>query len=227
MGTILRTAFAAVIAAVLATPLFSASVSFTGNFVNDNDLQLFTFNLSLPGTVTFLTLGFGGSGNLTDGKNAAGDVITPGGFESVLQIYEAFTGVAVGLPIRPGEGTCFPRMPDPNRIPAFPLCQDAYAQVPLSPGYYLLSLTQSPNEPIGNWSDGFLYTNNPDPGSNDPNFNHGFVGTLDAQGTGAWALDILSVDAAAEVPEPASGLLAAAGLILAGIGARRRRSRVS
>lgn len=227
MGTILRTAFAAVIAAVLATPLFSASVSFTGNFVNDNDLQLFTFNLSLPGTVTFLTLGFGGSGNLPLGTNGAGDVITPGGFESVLQIYEAFTGVAVGLPIRPGEGTCFPRMRDPNRIPAFPLCQDAYAQVPLSAGYYLLSLTQSPNEPIGNWSDGFLYTNNPDPGSNDPNFNHGFVGSLDAQGTGAWALDISSVDAAAEVPEPASGLLAAAGLILAGIGARRRRSRAS
>jgi hypothetical protein len=215
-----RTAFAAVIAALLATPVFSSSFSFAGYFSHDNDVQMFTFSLFSDATVTLQTLGYGGSADLPGGTNAAGQVITAGGFESVLQVYNAPSGVAVGGPIQPGpDPGCSPRTPDPGR---FNFCQDAYTQIFLTAGDYLLSLTQSANDPLGNLSDGFFYVDS----IPDPNFNSGFVGTLGLQGTNAWNLDILFVDTA-EAPEPASALLAAAGLILAGIGARRRRFRAS
>jgi hypothetical protein len=86
----------------------------------------------------------------------------------------------------------------------------------------LLALTQSANDPQGDLSAGFFYVDV----IPDPDFNAGFVGTLGLQGTSAWAVDITAVDTAA-APEPASALLAAAGLLVAGIGARRRRFRAS
>src|ERR1700730_6185935 len=123
MKAVSRTAFAAVIATVLATPVFSGSFSFLGNFVHDNDVQLFTFSLVSDATVTVQTLGFGGSAALPGGMNAAGQTVVPGGFESVLQIYQAFTGTAVGGPIQPGpDPVCSPRSPDPGRLG---FCQDA------------------------------------------------------------------------------------------------------
>lgn len=217
-----KAAYAAVISIVLGSPAFPASLSFTGGFGHDNDVQLFGFNLLIGATVTFQTLGYGGSGV---GLNAAGQNILPGGFEPVLGIFHADTGALEGAAIQPGPpgdlSTCPPRAQDPNRLG---LCQDAYAQVFLSAGNYLLSLTQSGNDPIGpNLSDGFFWVDV----LPIPDFNNGFLAPDGLQGTSAWALDISFVDAAGEVPEPASALLVAAGLILAGIGARRRRSRAS
>jgi hypothetical protein len=123
MSTVFRTACAVVIATVLATPLFSANFSFVGSFDHDNDVQLFRIFLLSDSTVTVQTLGFGG------GTNAAGQFVTAGGFESVLAIFRADTGVLLGGPIQPGVGGCAPRNPDPLRIN---FCQDAYAQVALS-----------------------------------------------------------------------------------------------
>ena len=57
--------------------------SFAGSFTNDNDVQFFTFSLFSPNTVTLQTWGYGG------GTNAAGQSIAPGGFESILQVYDA------------------------------------------------------------------------------------------------------------------------------------------
>jgi hypothetical protein len=201
----------------------AASFSFTGNFVNDNDVQLFTFTLLSPGTVTFQTWSYGG------GTNAAGQVIPSGGFEPTLNIFDALTGTAVVSSIDPGGTPCAPRNIDPNLLP-FTVCQDAYGQVSLTAGNYILSLTQSPNGPAtGNLSDGFFYTDVfPDPNFTDPTNHTGrFIDSNTFQRNGDWAVDILSVDAANEItaaPEPATAALVAAAVAIAGFRRRLTRS---
>lgn len=204
--------------AALAAPGFAGQYSFTGNFSQDNDVQLFTFSLASASTVTLQTLGYGGSADNAGGTNANGQVISAGGFESVMQIYASPSGVAAGptfLPGVPGPPNCAPLTPDPNRAG---FCQDVFGQINLSAGDYIVSLTQWQNIPLGDLSDGFNFVDS-DP---NPNFNSGFFGTGGFPGDNHWALDILFVDAAAQVPEPSYGWLAAAAL-LAGIGARKMR----
>jgi hypothetical protein len=199
---------------------FSGTFSFTGTFAHDNDVQLFTFTLLSGGTVTLQTLGFGGSTDNTNGTNAAGQIIFPGGFESMLQVFDANTGNAIGGTLLPGPSpTCGLRTPDPNRNN---FCQDDYGQQVLGPGIYLLALTQSANAPNGNLSDGFFYVDTVP----DPNFNNGFVGTFGFQGNGNWAVDILGADSASvvgAVPEPAPAALIFATLMFLGSRSRRLR----
>jgi hypothetical protein len=192
----------------LTVPAVAGSLSFTGNFVNDNDVQLLNFDVLVNTTVTLQTFGYGG------GTNANGDVILPGGFESILQVFASPSGLAVGGPILPGPNpTCGPRTPDPNRLN---FCFDAYAQVILTAGDYQVALTQSPNVANGsNLSDGFFY-------DSDPNFNNGFVGTFDFQGDSHWAVDIITGSPVAAAPEPRSALLAASAFLLVGLAVRKR-----
>jgi hypothetical protein len=190
--------------------------SFTGNFVNDNDVQLFSFTLLSPGAVTLQTWGYGG------GTNAAGQVIAPGGFESVLAIFQAPSGIAFSGPIDLVAPPCAPRNVDPTLLPAT-LCLDVYSQFSLPAGDYFLSLTQFGNEPIGNLSDGFPFTDVAD--LVNPTFNDHFVGTNGYQRDSHWAVDISSVDAASQIggatPEPASAALVAGAVVLAGFWRRR------
>src|SRR3954447_10666394 len=127
----------------------ATSFSFTGNFIHDNDVQLFNFNLTGGGSISVQILGYGG------GVNALGQTLLPGGFESILALYTS-TGTAVSGPIFPGPNpTCSPRIPDPNRLNA---CLDAYQTgISLAAGNYILALTQSANTPNGDLSDGFFY----------------------------------------------------------------------
>lgn len=208
----------------LTLPAACASFSFQGTFAHDNDVQYFSFNLLSAGTVTLQTLGYGGSADSPGGTNAAGNIILPGGFEPVLQVYDAATGAAAAGTFFPGiSSSCGPSTPDLTRIPS---CYDIYTQIFLTSGSYILALAENPNAPVGasNLSDGFQY-------DSDPTFNsNNFMGSFGFQGDNHWALDILSVDsasAAGAVPEPSSALLAATGVLLAGLGAlRRKRTRV-
>jgi hypothetical protein len=185
----------------------AASISYTGNFVNDNDVQTIGFSLLSATTVTLETFGYGG------GTNANGDLILPGGFESTLQLFALPSGFAVGGSILPGpDPSCGPRTADPSR---FNFCFDAYAQVFLTPGDYIVALTQNSNTANGNLGDGFQF-------DSDPNFSSGFVGTFGYQGTSQWALDITSPDAVVGAPEPGSALLALSAFLLAGLGIRKR-----
>jgi len=200
--------------AAFQAPAHAGQFAFVGTFIHDNDLQLFTFTLGAPSTVTLQTWGYGG------GTNAAGQVIPAGGFESVLGIFDS-AGTAVSGPIEPGPNPdCSPRNPDPAR---FGFCQDAYGQISLAAGSYIVSLTQFPNDPLGNLSDGFFYINTVP----DPNFNNGFVGTFGLPGNGNWALDITGVDSAAAagaVPEPGTLFMGCFGLAMSMV-ARRRATR--
>jgi hypothetical protein len=188
--------------------------SFVGNFVHDNDVQFFHFGLLADSTVSLETWSFGG------GVNAQGDTILAGGFLPALQVYDAVTGLAMSGPIFPGTATCPPHNADPNRLNS---CQDAFGSLSLVTGDYIVALTQWENLPLGNLADGFFYVDIVP----DPAFNGGFT-FFGLPGTSAWALDILSVDSASAVtaiPEPGSAVLACAGVLIAGIGARRRRVR--
>jgi hypothetical protein len=182
----------------------ATTFSYAGNFGNDNDVQTFNVNLLFDTTVTLQTFGYGG------GTNGNGAVIPSGGFESILQVFAMPSGLAVGGSILPGpDPTCGLRTPDPNRLN---FCFDAYTQLFLTAGDYLVALAQNPNTANGNLADGFLY-------DADPNFNNGFVGTFGFQGGNQWALDITVGPAA---PEPRSALLAASAFLLVGLVVRRR-----
>ena len=209
-----RLARLAAMSALLATSALADSFSFVGDFTHDNDVQFFSFTLLSGTNVVLRTLGYGG------GVSASSQVVTAGGFESVLQVYAANTGIAQGGPIQPGpDPTCSFRTPDPQRNN---FCQDAYFGGFLSAGSYILALTQSPNDPLGNLSDGFFYRDVVP----DANFNSGFIGSGPFQGTSHWAVDLLFVDAASEqtsTPEPGAAFLAATALAVMGMRSRRRR----
>jgi hypothetical protein len=195
------------ILAVMAFPGFAGTLSYTGVFTNDNDVQLLSFSVLTDTTVTLRTFGYGG------GTNAAGTPIAPGGFESVLQIFDAVTGDASSGPILPGIApNCAPLNPVPANLG---FCRDAYGQVFLAAGDYQVALTQYDNLANStNLSGGFTY-------DADPNFASGFVGTFGFQGDGHWALDITTPDSTG-VPEPASALLTIPVLLLAGLSLRKR-----
>src|SRR4051812_13067565 len=90
MNIVSRFAAVALLLVVFAAPGFAGEFSFTGNFDQDNQIALFSFHLLNPGTVTLQTWSYGG------GFNQRGDLIDGGGFEPVLQIYDASTGAADG-----------------------------------------------------------------------------------------------------------------------------------
>lgn len=192
----------------------ASNFSFQGTFPQDNTVQLFNFALLSPGTVTLQTFGYGG------GTNANGDTILAGGFESVLQVYNAL-GTAIGGTLLPGpDPTCSPRTPDPARSN---FCQDVFGQISLATGNYILALTQNANLPNGDLSDGFFYVDIVP----DPTFNKGFHGSFGLPGNGNFAVDIVGVDSASpvgSVPEPGSMLLGFTALLALGLRARRLAS---
>jgi len=200
-----RIALAALVLAAIVVPASGAPLSYTGNFVNDNDVVLIPFTLSDFSLVGFRTFGYGG------GVNGAGQVILPGGFESMLQLFELPSGAAVGGSMFPGTApnscSAGPQIPDPNR---FGFCFDVFSQLWLNAGDYILALTQNDNETAGSkLSDGFIYDAVPD-------FANGFQGLLGTQGDSHWALDITVS------PEPGAALLIAPALLLLGVMRRRR-----
>jgi len=203
MNNLKSLGLAALLFTAIVLPVSGSPLSITGNFANDNNVVLIPFTISETVFVTFQTFGYGG------GVNGAGQVILPGGFEPMLQLFDSPSGAVNGGSILPGPdiGGCGPRNPDPNRLN---FCFDAYAQVLLTAGDYILALTQSPNSTAGsNLSAGFIF-------DGDPSFASGFVGTFGFQGDSHYALDVTLS------PEPGAALLIAPALLLIGVLKRRR-----
>jgi hypothetical protein len=196
----------------------AANFSFTGSFAFDTDVQLFTFTLLQPTAgVALRTWSYSG------GTNAESDVITSGGFEPILNLYEPD-----GTQMNPGVGgpctvpTTGNGLSDLLPDPVTGECADVYYPTTLSfpggvwdPGTYTIALTQNGNPGIGNLSDGFFapavlgisvpgnFTCQTGPTGfqgEPPTFpvDSPFCDQFDpaAQRSGDWALDILNVDSA-------------------------------
>ena len=191
------TAMAVVLAAAGASAQ-ATNVSFTGTLAGDNDVKLFSFTLAADADVTLRTWSYAG------GTNAAGGAIGAGGFDPLVSLFFGSGDTAI----------LFDANDDGTGVATDPASGNAYDSLlerMLLAGTYTVALSQFDNFANGGTlGDGFIgYSGAP-----------GFDGR-----SNAWALDILSVDAAAVVAEPPTLALALAALGLV-VARSRVRTRV-
>lgn len=198
----------------------AANFSFLGTFEQDDDVQIFSFNVGAASNVTLRSLGYAG------GVNAAGQTIARGGFDTILALFN-------------GSGTLIDSNDDggPGNVPADSGTGqhwDAYLQAALAPGNYQVSVMQFDNFANGpNLSDGFFRAGE---GNFTAAFGCGGPAFCDISGVtpfdqrdNHWAFDILNVNSAAgpgpvnPIPEPGTYAMLLAGLGLLGFAARHRK----
>jgi hypothetical protein len=194
----------------------SGATSCTGTIDTPEDVFLTSF--TVPGgssfAITVQTFGFGG------GTNAAGTVISAGGFDSLVALFSAPPETiltAGGNPIAsiPGSTQFFPGCPPAGTVSigGSAICGDNKLTATLSPGTYTLLLSDadyvpfavSPGPPTSSLlSDGFA------------DLSGGVFQTCTNTGaciatSGHFAVDISGVPATT-VPEPATLMLLTSGL---------------
>jgi len=208
---------------------FGAGFSFTGNFVNDNDLQFFNVNMAADGVLTIQTFGYAG------GLNQALNNIVAGGFAPALSVFDSSGNLIANDNVGGSVPSCNGRSQDPVTTFCFDAIVYDSASVPLFlfAGNYTVVLSQQGNISFGSLAAGFTYdaTNGNDPeftGTNSGRPGERFVDPFGVDlRTSAWAVDFVSdqlrnVDA---VPEPGTIsllLLGAAGLAAARSSRRSR-----
>jgi hypothetical protein len=162
----------------------AASLSFAGNLANDDDVQLFNFSISSPSDVTLRTWSYAG------GINANGEIISSGGFDPILALFD-------------GTGLLIDQNDDGSGVPTDPSTGNPYDTLlttSLASGDYTVSVMQYDNF------------------ANGPTLADGFGGTgavnFDGR-TSFWAVDIDGVDDASvsSVPVPAAVWLFGTGLL--------------
>ena len=199
---------------ITASVLHAGTVALTGQIERDDQVIVFTFNVSSLSNVVVRTWSFAG------GTNSLGQNIAPGGFDPNLALFD---GMQLILD-QNDDGPSGLVSTDPVTGKAY----DAYIADMLAPGRYYLALSQFQNFAIGpTLDDGFTK-------SGQPNYTGTACGSPTgrfyeiercAQRTGAWAVELINVDTAAVVPEPSTGALLAVslGALLARV--RRRKVR--
>ncbi len=206
--------FLTVSVCLIAGSAYAASFSFVGSIPQDDYVQLFNFSISAPTVVIARTWSFAG------GTNAAGQVISAGGFSPVLSLFDA-TGSQdlLQLDWSGGQGAG-PRAIDPISGYAW----DSYMSPSLNAGSYILALSEDDNVPNGpTFADGFSRTGQGN--FTGPNFTGqpgSFILVDGSQRTNGWAVDIIGADSA-EVPEPSSLITLCFGGMAALAFPRRRR----
>ena len=188
----------------------ASTVSYSGTFSGDDQVQLYSYTLSHASNVVFSTDSYGGG--VSNGVS-----IPAGGFVPVLSL---FNSMGNEIASDGGDATCYAGM---KADPATSMCDDAYLNENLAAGSYTVALTEFFNVPVGpNISDGFLE-------QGQGNFTGATCGTTGAfyetdtatcsQRTGAFSLNITTT------PEPSTLWLGAIPLIAFGV-VRRRAQRI-
>ena len=202
------TSCAACLAACIlfATPCGAGTISLTGSLDpdNPNDVLLDSFTLSGPSSLTIQSYGYGGSGNAPGGTNAAGSVISPGGFDTYLSLFSG-TGPGATFVDSNDDGLC----PPGSNVPA---CHDSTLVMDALPaGTYTIALTVFDN---------FSFAENFGSGT----LGDGFIGLGDyfdaASGiirTSNYALDVSASGLASPIPEPATVWPLAGALLALGL----------
>ena len=190
MTRFLKAALAAASLVLASTSMQAANLSFTGTLNDDNDLRLFTFTLAADSDVTLRTWSYAG------GLNAAGSLIGAGGFDALVSLFAGSGNAAILIGANDdGVGVAV----DPSTGFAYDSLLELFA---LSAGTYTVALTEFDNFASG------------------PTLGDGFIGNsiigFDGR-SAAWALDILGVERALQIPEPAGLPLAVLGLAAMGV----------
>jgi hypothetical protein len=184
----------------------AANFSFTGDFENDNDVQMFAFSVGSFSTVTLRSWSYAG------GTNASGATIARGGFDPILALFTS-AGVRIG---EQDDAGC--ALVSPDAITA--QCWDTNFNADIAAGDYVATIQQFNNFSLGSLADGFMFD-----GPANANFRNGFVDATDDTRDAHWSFDILNVNQAAPtnpVPEPGTFMLI--GLGLAGFVAARKKA---
>ncbi|MBV9038337.1 MAG: DVUA0089 family protein [Acidobacteriaceae bacterium] len=192
----------------------AANITLGGTFTADDSVQLFSITLAAPAAVDFRSYGYAG------GTTSTGTVAPRGGFDTILTLFSA-------------SGTFLAENDDGAGVatdPSTGLAGDARITTSLTPGSYLLALTQYDNFSRGNLADGFVEAGKPN-FTADPNFATGgacpgnlfrdISGTDGRCRTGNWTVNFTNVASVTAVPEPSALLLASLGLALLLVGHRR------
>lgn len=161
-------------------PMMASNITFVGSFQQDNQLAVFTLNVSSTTLVEILSVGYAG------GPTDIGTV-SPGGFDSYLTLFDSRGAFLAENDDWDGAP------PDPNTGQAF----DAQLTQTLDPGIYALVLTQYGNYAVSqNILDGFSESSNPsyttDPGFSPSNGCSGFEDTSGSCRSGSYVIQVLN-----------------------------------
>ena len=168
------------------------TISFTGTFAEDDNVQLFNFSLATSASVTMKTYSYGG------GTQSNGNIVAAGGFDPILSLFNS----SAKLIAQNDDGS----PPNVAKDPVTNSASDAFLKITLDPGNYSLGLTQLDNFANGpKFSDGF--SREGEGSYTGFEFGPGSGSFFDFDGnqrTANWALDIDNVAEASVVPIPAS-----------------------
>lgn len=189
------------------------SLSYTGTFSADDDVQLINFTANITSLVTLRSYSYAG------GVQADGNVVSAGGFDPILALFDS-TGNFID---ENDDGDFVPV--DPNTGEAL----DTELEILLAPGDYTVAIMQYVNFANGpTLGDGFAEQGN-------PFFTAGLGGCSNGQfcdisnvapynnRTNQWAFDVLNVNEVPAVPVPAAVWLFGSGLLgLVGMARRKK-----